>query len=236
MSEHITIARRFRGPPDSANGGYTVGLVAEHVGGPSEVTLKAPPPLDTPLVVVRDGQGVRLERDGRAVAEGRETDLDPDLPEPVSLGTAVDASRSYIGFDGRTFMECFVCGPDRGEGDGLRIFAGEVPGRRMVAAPWIPGEDLAGEDGTVKDVYMWAALDCPTYFAGEAAFGPSRSLLGRLTGWIIHRVQPGEPLVVTAWPESQEGRKRFAGSALVSESGAVLALARATWIELRPDS
>ena len=36
MSE-ITIARRFRGPEDSGNGGYTCGMVARFIEGDAEV-------------------------------------------------------------------------------------------------------------------------------------------------------------------------------------------------------
>ena len=63
MSRHldqVIIARRFRGPPDSGNGGYSCGLLARHFDGPVEVTLKAPPPVDTPMAIVGDGTSVRL--------------------------------------------------------------------------------------------------------------------------------------------------------------------------------
>ena len=51
----ITIDRRYRGPPTSANGGYVCGLVANAIGGSGEVTLRAPPPLDQPLEDLRAG-------------------------------------------------------------------------------------------------------------------------------------------------------------------------------------
>ena len=41
----IVVARRYRGPRSSGNGGYTSGLVASHVDADTvEVTLRAPPP------------------------------------------------------------------------------------------------------------------------------------------------------------------------------------------------
>jgi hypothetical protein len=130
-------------------------------------------------------------------------------------------------------MECFVCGPDRDEGDGLRIFAGGVPGRDLVAAPWVPDEGLAAADGKLDGRFLWAALDCPTYFACVSAFGESMSLLGRLSGTILQRPSIDTPLVVMAWPVSQEGRKQFANSAVITGSGDLVALGEATWIELR---
>jgi hypothetical protein len=51
VSDPIVIDRRFRGPPESGNGGYTCGLVAGRVDGPAEVTLRLPPPLEEPLTV-----------------------------------------------------------------------------------------------------------------------------------------------------------------------------------------
>ena len=55
----ISIDARFNGPPDSGNGGYCSGVFASFVdtSGPDagvEVTLRRPPPLDTPLTVERE--------------------------------------------------------------------------------------------------------------------------------------------------------------------------------------
>src|SRR6185436_9559900 len=47
----LTIDPRYRGPDTSGNGGYTCGLVAAHVAGDAEVTLRLPPPLGRPLRV-----------------------------------------------------------------------------------------------------------------------------------------------------------------------------------------
>jgi hypothetical protein len=41
---------------------------------------------------------------------------------------------------------------------------------------------------------------------------------------------PGEPHVVLGWRIGEEGRKRFAGSALLTAEGETLARARSTWI------
>src|SRR5918996_2619259 len=45
----VMIPARFNGPPATANGGYTCGLVARLLGVDAEVTLRRPPPLDRPL-------------------------------------------------------------------------------------------------------------------------------------------------------------------------------------------
>jgi len=71
VSETLTIPARFNGPPGSANGGYVCGLVATLVGGEEvAVSLRAPPPLERQLAVLRDGERVEV-RDGEVlVAEG----------------------------------------------------------------------------------------------------------------------------------------------------------------------
>ena len=49
LAETVTIPARFNGPPGSANGGYTCGLVAQLVGAEEvEVSLRKPPPHDLP--------------------------------------------------------------------------------------------------------------------------------------------------------------------------------------------
>src|SRR4051812_33728415 len=43
------IGTRFRGPPESANGGYCAGILADALAGAVEVTLRRPPPLEQEL-------------------------------------------------------------------------------------------------------------------------------------------------------------------------------------------
>ena len=234
MSEQVTIDRRFRGPPESGNGGYVCGVVAGLVGGTAEVTLRRPPPLDRPLQVARlDDGGVAL-RDGETViAEGAPAPVEIEAPEPVSFTEAEEARRSYLGFRRHIFPTCLVCGPQRTEGDGLRIFPGPIPGRDILAAPWTPDPSLAGEDSTVRPEFVWAALDCPS---GWAVFGdPSQSrpaVLGRLAARLIAPIQPNDRCVVIGWPLGEDGRKLYSGTALFSHDGALRAVARATWVRL----
>ncbi len=234
MSEQVIIDQRFRGPPESGNGGYVCGVVAELIGGTAEVTLRRPPPLDRPLQVARlDNGGVAL-RDGETViAEGAPASLEIDPRAPVSFTEAEEASRSFLGFRQHIFPTCLVCGPQRTEGDGLRIFPGPIPGRDIVAAPWMPDASLAGEDSTVRPEFVWAALDCPS---GWAVFGdPSQgrpAVLGRLAARLIAPIQPSERCVVVGWPLGEEGRKLYSGTALFSADGELRAVARATWVRL----
>ena len=45
MNQQVIIDPRFRGPPESANGGYVCGIVAGLIGETAEVTLRRPPPI-----------------------------------------------------------------------------------------------------------------------------------------------------------------------------------------------
>jgi len=230
------IARRFHGPPDSANGGYACGVVAAAIDGPAEVTLRAPPPLDRPLELVAAPSGLVILRDGDAVvAEGRPTTVEIDIVAPVDLAQATEAARAYPGFARHPFPSCFVCGPDRVEGDGLRIFPGPVAGRTVAAAPWTPHPSIAGADGRVRAECLWAALDCPSYFGAEVA-SPVRmpALLGRLAARIERAPRVGEPCVAVGWLLERDGRKLHAASAIFAGDGELLGVARATWIEPRP--
>src|SRR5215212_41709 len=124
--ETLTIDRRFRVAAQSCNGGYVCGRIARHVPGVATVRLAFPPPLDTPLHIdVTDGVA-RLMSGTTLVGEGRAAQLDIETPAPVSFEAASESSKHYHGFDHHTFPSCFVCGPLRQPGDGLRIFAGPL--------------------------------------------------------------------------------------------------------------
>ena len=222
MSATVTLARRFCGPPDSANGGYTAGALARHVEGPAEVTLRRAPPLDRPLVIDHDGDVVVL-RDGDVVlAEARPATIDLTLPAPVDLETARAASISspFRDLTRHPFPTCFACGPARDEGDGLRLFAGRVAGTDTYATTWTPTE--------VDDQIVWAALDCPSgaliYLDRET---PGPHVLGRIAARVATMPEPGVPHVVMSWSLGRDGRKVFSASAIYEPGGHACAVARA---------
>jgi hypothetical protein len=213
----LIIASRYNGPPGSANGGYTCGLLAERVGEPAEVTLRSPPPLEAPLRF----DGARLWDGETLVAEAHRTHVHLEVPEPVAFDDAERASRNYPGFDEHEYATCFVCGPNRD--DGLGLFAGAVDGTKVFAAPWVVPDD-------VSRLLVWAALDCPGAI-GVGWDGRGDWLLGRMAGEVHDVPEPGERCVVVAWPIGRDGRKGLAGTALYRGND-LLARARQTWIAL----
>ena len=228
-SRQLRIERRFHGPPDSGNGGYVAGLVAAALGGSGcTVTLHRPPPLDRPLELRTTAEGAEWRDGDEWVATAVREQVDLDIPPPPALADARDAQRRYVGRHRHRFPSCFVCGPDREPGDGLAIYPGDVGGQ--VAATWIPDGDLGGEDGNVRREFLWAALDCPGYFAVEEAAG--LALLGRMSARVERDVAAGEPLIVTGWPIASEGRKHYVGTALHDPGGRLVARARSTWITI----
>ena len=131
------------------------------------------------------------------------------------------------------FPTCFVCGPGRPGHDGLELFAGPVEDGSVLASPWEPGEGLLDNHGVVRAEIVWSALDCPGYFAcmGENI---RPAVLGELQARLLSAVAGRQTLVVYAWPLGEDGRKLYAGSAVATVSGDVLAYARSTWILLKP--
>jgi len=228
----VSIPSRFNGPRESGNGGYCSGVFAALLDGLAEVDLRRPIPLETPLEAERANGSLRVSDGEALIAEARTvTQLELEVPDPVSVEDARLASGSYPGEKHGLFCRCFVCG--RAREDSMKVFAGPVEGRDMVATPWIPPEWSADADGRVRPEFVWAALDCPTYFAQYGRGELAMSFLARLAARIDAPVPAGEEHVVIAWPLEVDGRKRHAGSAVLSADGETLALARALMVEPR---
>jgi hypothetical protein len=238
----IIIDKRYCGPPNSGNGGYVCGRLAGCIPGGAEVTLRAPPPLDKPLDVVAADDGSWGLCDGATVlATARSASVELARLEKASFDEASAAGLlTPVKPHEHPLPTCFVCGPARAHGDGLRIFVGPLArrspsGSAVLAATWTPDPTLTGEGGLVAPEFLWSALDCPTGFASSfdresGSFDRTPILLGRMSARIAARPRPGERCVVTAWEAGRDGRKRSAEAAAYGETGTLLAVARATWI------
>ncbi len=156
MTAHhlLVISRRFRGPPTSGNGGYTCGMLAAAASRPVEVRLIQPPPLDRRLEIVDDPEsgGLKLMDGADAVATATPKTFDLEVPPPPSYSEALAAVGNYEGFQEHAYSDCFVCGPVRQRGDGMRVFAAPVAGRELVAAAWIPDRSIGrgGRQGAAR--------------------------------------------------------------------------------------
>jgi hypothetical protein len=230
----IQVAPRFCGPPQSANGGYICGLVASRIQQPVTVRLQRPPPLDTALELHAMGEGLwAVEHAGLRYMEARATaPLELAIPDSPGYPQAQE-SALHGPHDSREHPcpGCFVCGPDRAPGDGLRLFAGPVPGRDLVAAAWVPDGSLARGDGSVPPEVLSAALDCPGFHALRTGSRPW--LLGEFSAHVEGSVHAGERYVIVGWKIDGQGRKQTVGTALFDENNEICAWARGTWIEPR---
>ena len=220
------VESRYAGPPGLANGGVIAGMLAGE--GPAEVTVLRPVPVDVPL----SASGGRLfDASGTLLAEA--VALDEDARRELA-GAASDAPRRTIAqaraaaaatplAEGHPFPTCFGCGLEHPSG--LHCLAGPA-GDGVWAVTFTPESD--------DPRLAWAALDCPSS-APHATPNPDAPLvLGRIAGWIMRRPAVGEEHVVVAWAIGEDGRRRSSGSAILRADGVACAVARATWIALKP--
>ncbi len=244
----ITISEQFCGPPTSANGGITAGLLAQHFGlssgrsgdpyrGAVEVTLKAPPSLGVAMLVEAAPDGLSLLHDEILVATARPADpLKLPSPPDISYRDAeAIALHSPVLRDADThpFPTCFVCGPHRLRGDGLRIFAAQLPGGDAFVAPFCPTRAQIGPE------FAWAAMDCPSsfpmYLDTDPLVGPY--VLGRMTAQLHSDLQEDREYVVAAWRDEVSGRKLMTSVVLYEPrrddaDTVVVGSARSVWIRL----
>ena len=228
----LVVPARFNGPAGSGNGGWSAGALAAYVdadGGAVEVTLRQPPPLDTPMEVVEDDGVMTAMHEGAPALVARRAALAPEGVPAVSMALAREAATRYPGLEQHPFPTCFTCGTDREPGDGLRIFPGRVDdldGRPRVAAPWVAGEaDLR---------VVWAALDCAGAWAADME--DRMMVLGRMSAEVLGTPVAGEEHVVVGLARGSEGRKHRTATTVVDPRGAVLGRAEQVWIEVSPEA
>jgi hypothetical protein len=253
MQQSLTIPARFRGPPQSGNGGYVAGAIAECFDKPPvdalnpaiEVTLRAPIPLDRPMNLSgSDAQGgdVQLILGETLIAQARRTELSLEVPSPPEYADALAARalspslasnlNPQIGNGTGFHPICFCCGADLAPDAGLHVYAAPVAGFDGVAAAWRPHATFADAQGYLPEPVVWAAIDCPGQFAWLNA-GIRTGMLGRITGRTLKRVAAAQNLLVTGWCLEVERSKYFAGTALFDESGDLCAYTRQVWIGRR---
>ncbi len=242
----LVVPRRFRGPSASGNGGWSAGAVA-HVLDPAHgsavtVTLRQPPPLETPMDVDADGAGLVVTSDGATVLEAQSAATEPIRVEAVGADEARAAEATYPGLDRHPFPECFVCGTGRDPGDGLRIFPGQVSDQGdlvRAAATWTPHESLAedwheyaGAQRRASLPVTWAALDCVGAWAADMA--ERLMVLGRMTARVASLPVVGEEHVVVGMARAEDGRKRHTSASIYDSRGDLVGVAEHVWIAVDP--
>lgn len=235
LTSTLSIDARLNGPPRSANGGFACGTIAQRLGGTASVRLLRPIPLETPLQVdvnVDGAFGQVIDSHRQLVAEVRQVDPFTMQPPVKPRFDDAEAARAASPLHGARHLlsNCVVCGPERR--DGLHVTPGPLADRGdVLAAPFVPHERDAS-DGVVHPAAVWGALDCPSYPAAALLHGRI-GLLGTLTAHRNRDVLLGERLVALGWTAEQHGRSTRTASALLDESGEVVASARAVWVELK---
>lgn len=232
----VVIDARFCGPSSSGNGGYTAGLLAQALGdaaddelGQVTVRLMAPPPLGQALELLVDEGTATLAAAGNPIATARRTSTPwaasvvPFLPVPI----AAAAAARYLDGEPHPFPDCFVCGPARAVGDGMRLTPGRLPGRGT-GCVWRTGEVLDGAQ--VTEPLVWAAIDCPGGWA--CGFRGRPMVLGTMTAQLLHLPEAGVTTVVTGRHDRTVGRRSWTSTALYAEDGMLLARAEAIWFQV----
>jgi len=217
----VLVPARFNGPPASGQGGYSAGALVAHLDRPATVSLRRPVPLDVELEVRIEQDAARAYADDELVVEAiAASPLAPWDAPPVSVDEARAATAQFVPPADGAFDHCFVCG--RARLDGFGVLLGRVEGTDLVAAPWTPPAWSADADGTVLPEFVWAALDCPGYFA---AFGVDLELafLARQQSELLAPIHAGVEYVAVGRPLGRDRRKGFAATAILDSRGAVLA-------------
>lgn len=248
----LIVPSRFRGPASSGNGGWTAGALAALVEHdvPADhaarwptvaVSLRQPPPLDTPMQVTDDDGATVAALGGAVVASAEVVDQSPVAVDPVAPEEARAAEATYPGLRQHPFPTCFGCGTEREEGDGLRIFPGPVPaiGGTRVAATWTPHPSLFEDWHAYHDDHpraslpvAWAALDCIGGWAGDLT--DRMMVLARITAEVHTLPVIGEEHVVVGERRGAEGRKTWTAATLYDADGRALAVAEHLWVTVDP--
>jgi hypothetical protein len=238
VTAFLTIPERFNGPPASGNGGYVCGLLAQQLATPPStgmtVTLRRPPPLEQPLVVETSNDVTRLCNGSDVVAEAVPSADLPPLVEIAPAEAVGAAQQAYRGLADHPFPTCFVCGPQRVHGDGLRLQPGPLGGRNdTTACQWRPDASLADDRSElVRSEFVWSALDCPGAWTLDVVGRPM--VLGRMTGVVEALPRVGDGCTVMGRLLGRQGRRAFTATTLYDGAGTVLGRAHATWVEIDP--
>lgn len=223
----VIIKPQFCGPSSSGNGGYTSGLVAQEFGAVAQVTLQKPPPLERELAFVRNSVLELIDAELGVIAFAKPGQLGNEIAGFVEP-ERITAALLHFPHDDHPFPRCFTCGTDRHLGDGLQIYSPFL-GDGVAAGIWRPHESFFIQ-GEVPTPIMWAAMDCPGYWA--AGPGAQPAVLGRMTGEVLRNVKPNADYISVGQLVAKDGRKISSLTAIFDLAGELIARSEQTWIEI----
>ena len=236
--ESFTVPKQFCGPPSSGNGGYFCGSVASFFDIPIEVRLKAPPPLDTTMHIQRGADLSAVYAGERLIAQVRPL---TESIEPVPMLDLEAASQcSAEGLRGslinHPFPTCFVCGPQRSEGDGMRVFTGPQEDTSLYGAKWHAHPAWSSNGTSIDPRYIWSALDCPSsgpaFATSVQADSDIAYVLGTLSVEIKGQVQVGEDYSIVCATDEDHERLYRTRVSLYGKDKSLLAAGYAVWIQV----
>ena len=236
MTNTVSIAKRFSGPTHFGNGGYCSGRFAQQLalapGEGAEIRLLKPVPLQTPLQIEHLDGEVHIMQGETRVANAIRKQQQLVVPAPPSAAEADEAGTRFICRHYHPWPQCYVCGNQRAAGDGLCIFPGATRDGQQVAAVWQPYPALCDSSGNISTEHIWAALDCPAYYAGMINRNAKPALLGTMWASVLQPIPANQPLIIQGWPLQSSERKLMCGTAIRSIGGECLALSTSVWILL----
>ncbi len=245
----VSINSIYNGPVNCGNGGYISGLLAGFIDGDAEIRINAAFPVETPLQVRNTDEGIGVYLNDKMLGSARSINLELSIPTPPDLTSARAASQRFDFIHTSDPKGCYVCSPTRSTENGLRIFCGALdsvveadPSARwesltkqnIIATVWRPAVNLCNSEGSIANIYVWSALDCPGGYAIKAAEpNAGVQLLGTCSGSIKTPLSSGQNYIISSWKTSpNSGRKRFMGVAIHDTAGKLMACAKQIWIDV----
>lgn len=197
------------------------------------MTLHAPVPVETPLLLRKAGRRTHLWAGEELIASASSEKGQIGRVDPVDIAVARTSRERFGGQVGHPFPTCFVCGMDRADGDGLLLTPAPVPGLiRTTACVWRPSPAVTDTRGHVPDEIVWSVLDCPGGWTADPVAEPM--VLARMSAELYTRPVVGAEYLVVARQNSRSGRTSSNTSTLYDHVGTVLGTATAVWVAVNP--
>ena len=234
----FTIPKQFCGPPGSSNGGYFCGTVASFFDYPVSIRLKAPPPLDTEMRIEHGDVKALVLAGDQIIAQVRRADETLEPAPFISVKSAQECSEQGLAGSliNHPFPGCFVCGPSRASGDGMRIFTGPDKDPALHAASWHAHPAWSSDGHEIDIPFIWSALDCPSSGPAFATSIQPDSDIAYVLGTLDIRVTTRPKInetysIVCALDEGDERLYRTRVS-LYAQDSTLLATGAAIWVQV----